>query len=242
MNTHQLTCKACGKPIEAASANHEMAICECQACYAVFSLLDGGGTPTTVELSKSQVAVPRGIQVDDWGPELRITWRWFTHLHWLHVFVALGWNGWVVLWYFNTIGRLTGLLPGADTPIAESVSLLVGVPMAICGVALIYLLTCRCINKTVIVVSQDELRVHQGPLSFGFAQPVLSASQLKQLYCVKTRSRESTCYDVMAALNSGKTSCLVAGLKQLDQAQFIVQQIEQRLKIRDQRVQGEERA
>jgi len=112
------------------------------------------------------------------------------------------------------------------------------------GVGLTYLVIAMFLNKTVIRVTSGDLSVTHGPLPFG-GNCRLSVADLKQVFCVEKRHRRKHgcgyTYTVEALKHDHSKLTLVSNLEELDQALFIEQQVEQHLKIRNERVPGEVR-
>lgn len=234
----QLNCKSCGKAIPAQDVNIDKAIAKCQACHAVFSFLDhvGGG----IVGPRPQVEMPKRFRVENWGPELSITRPWYTHVVWFLLVFCIFWDGFLVMWYSIGIGAmLTGEGGGMGW-----VMLVFPVLHVAVGLGLTYLVICMFLNTTVIKVSMGELTIRNGPVPCG-GNHQIRTSDLKQLYCTETINRTkngcNTTYNVLALTNTGNKIKLLAGLDQLDQGLFIEQQIEQHLRIPDERVAEEVR-
>jgi hypothetical protein len=81
--------------------------------------------------------------------------------------------------------------------------------------------------------------VRHGPLPSPGNRRVFT-SDLKQLYCTEKLHRHknscSTTYELQAQLRDGQKLTLLSGLDQLDQALYVEQQVEQHLRIPDQRM------
>jgi hypothetical protein len=233
----QLACKSCGKAIPAEDVNIDKAIAKCQACHAVFSFLDRVGSVST-PLVRPQVAMPKGFVVDNWGPELSITRRWYSHGLWFLLFFCIFWDGFLVVWYSIAIG---GLLSGQG---GGGMWIMVVFPVlhVLVGLGLTYAVLCGFLNKTSIRVSLGELSIKHGPLPTGGNRQILTID-LQQLYCTENKRHSKHGvrfnYDLQALLASGTKVKLLSNLDELDQALFVEQQIEQHLRIADERVAGE---
>jgi len=238
MTTLQLHCKSCGKLIPAQDVNIDKAIAKCQACHAVFRFadgLDGGAGP-----ARPQVGLPARFTLDNWGPELTITRRWYSHGLWFLVLFCIFWDGFLVMWYTMGIGSLVGGEGGGMI----WVMLLFPILHLAVGVGLTYFVAAAFVNKTVIRVSSGELSVRHGPVPWPGNQTIPIAD-LKQLFCTESIHRgKNGChstYNVEVLKRDATRVKLVASLEELDQALFIEQQVEQQLKIPDERVPGEVR-
>jgi hypothetical protein len=234
----QLSCISCGKAIPAQDVNIDKAIAKCQACHAVFSFLDRVQGASTGP--RPAVPLPPRMRIENWGPELSITRSWYTHAVWFLLVFCIFWDGFLVVWYSLGIGAM---LSGEAGGMAWIMLVFPVLHVAV-GLGLTYLVICIFLNKTVIKVSMGELTVRHGPVPCGGNRQVLT-SDLKQLYCTETITRSkngcTTTYNLMALTQTGDKLKLLRGLDQLDQGLFIEQQIEQHLRIPDQRVPEEVR-
>jgi hypothetical protein len=231
----QLHCKTCGKPIPAQDVNVKLAIAKCQACHAVFNFADDLGAPAE---PRPVVPLPKGFTLDAWGPELTITRRWYAHGVWLLLFFCIFWDGFLVLWYSMAAAAV---MSGETFAI---IMLVVPVLHVAVGVGLTYLVFCMFLNRSIIRVASGELSVRHGPLPWPGNRQMFT-SDVKQLFCSETRrSSKHGCqynFNVEVLKRDGTKDKLLEGLEDLEQALFIEQQIEQHLKIVDERVPGEVR-
>jgi len=234
----QLACKSCTKPIPAADVNLDRGIAKCQGCHAVFSFLDdvGGKSPVV----RPQVPMPKRFVVDHWGPELSITHRWYSHGLWILLIFCVIWDGFLFAWYSAAIaGLMSGQANGGFW-----IMLIFPVLHLAVGVGLTYGTLCGFLNKTWIRVSVGELSVRHGPLPTGGNRQLFTAD-LKQLFCtekiIRGKHGPRYSYNVEALLQGGTKLKLLSNLQDLDQALFVEQQIEQHLRIADERVPGEVR-
>ena len=234
----QLSCKTCGKAIPAQDVNIDKAIAKCQACHAVFSFLDQ--VSGSAERPKPVVEIPKRFKLENWGPELTITRRWYTHAVWFLLVFCIFWDGFLVVWYTAGIGAM---LSGQGDGMMWLMLVFPVLHVAV-GLGLTYAVLCMFLNKTVIKVSMGELTVRHGPVPVWGNHQVLTCD-LKQLYCTETihhtKNGCNTTYNVLALVQGGKKLTLLSGLDQLDQGLFIEQQIEQHLRIPDERVAEEVR-
>lgn len=233
----QLNCKTCGKAIPAQDVNIDKAIAKCQACHAVFSFLDQVQSTTA---PRAQVPLPPRMRMENWGPELSITRTWYSHAVWFLLAFCIFWDGFLVVWYTAGIGAM---MSGSGDGMAWIMLLFPVLHVAV-GLGLTYLVLCTFVNKTVIKVSMGELTVRHGPLPCPGNHQVPTCD-LKQLYCTEKIHRGkngcSTSYNLEAYLRDGKKLTLLSGLDQLDQALYVEQQVEQHLRIPDERMREEVR-
>jgi hypothetical protein len=240
----QLSCQSCGKPIPAQDVNIELAIAKCGACHAVFNFSEQVGTGNLA--ARPAVGLPKRFTMENWGPELVITRRWFNHTVWFLFFFCLAWDGFLVFWY----GMLVAAFNGGQGNAFSWFAAFFPIAHVAVGVWLTYVVACTFLNRTVIRVSAGaELSVQHGPVPWP-GNCKVPTIDLKQLFCtevspyrVSARFSPPTEYggsfSVLAIKGDDSRLTLVSGLAGLDEALFIEQQVEQYLKIRDHRVPGE---
>jgi hypothetical protein len=238
MNAYQIACKACGKLIPAADVNIDKAIAKCMACDAVFSIAGGVGVANQPRLP---VPMPKGFRVESWGSELVLTRRWYTHGLWGLLAFCIFWDGFLVVWY--TIGIAGLFSDNFEGPVW--VMLVFPVLHVAVGVAMTYAVLCGFFNRTTVRISGGELSVRHGPIPWP-SQLQLFASDVRQLYVTESKrpAGQDNCrrtYDVVALLAANDKVTLLTGLEDIDHGVFVEQQIEQHLKIPDERVPGEVR-
>ncbi len=237
----QLRCRACDKAILAENINIQLGIAKCVGCNAVFNFVDKLKSERELDAYERQpVGMPKQFRLDNWGPELVLTRRWYTHAVWFLLAFCIFWNGFLVVWYSVAIGDLLFGKGGAGPVIM----LLFPVLHLAVGAFLTYFVISTFVNKTVIRVAEGELSVKHGPLPWG-GNCRIATSDLKQVFCTEKRHRRkhgcgyTYCVEALKRDNSKLT--LVSSLEELDQALFIEQQVEQHLKMRNERVPGEVR-
>jgi hypothetical protein len=151
------------------------------------------------------------------------------------------WDGFLVVWY--SIG-ITGLFSdNFEGPVW--LMLLFPVLHVAVGVGMTYAVLCGFLNRTVVRISGGELSVRHGPIPW-FNQHQLFASDVRQVYVAESKrpAGQDNCrrtYDVVALLAADDKVTLLTGLEDIDHGVFVEQQIEQHLRIPDERVPGEVR-
>jgi hypothetical protein len=232
----QLQCNSCRQPIQAADVNIDLGIAKCAVCNSVFSFLDKLGS---VAAPREIIKLPKRFQVDHWGSELVITKRWFNHGVWALLAFCIFWDGFLVVWYSAGIGML---LRGSKGDGMTWLMLVFPLLHVAVGIGLTYGVLCTFFNKTIIRVAHGELTVSHGPLPCPGNSRHFT-SDIKQLFCTekKWRGEDSVrrTYNVLALKRDDTQAELVTGFENLDEAVFIEQQVEQHLKITDERVPGE---
>lgn len=218
---------------------------KCAACNVVFGfegeLAGEGGAQgrggARRRRERPQAAQPRGLAIEDWGGELRITRRWFSPKFLFLVFFCIFWDGFLVFWYSTAFGFGAG-----NTPFGLVFIFFPLIHVAV-GAGLTYYTICGFVNRTAIAVSSGSLAVRHGPLPWPGGRD-LSTADLKQLYCqqrIRRGQRGSTwiSYDLNALLSDGKKVKLVSGLDEPEMALFLEAKIEEHLGIEDRPVAGE---
>jgi len=232
----QLQCNACHHPISAADINVDLGIAKCSVCNGVFSFLESLG-----HLPKKRPIVerPKRFEVEQWSGDFVIRRGWYQHGVWPMLGFCVFWDGFLIFWYSAAIGSL---VRGDDSSGMIWTALLFPILHLGFGIGLTYAVVCTFINRTVIRVASGELSVRHGPLPCRGNCRIFVAD-IKQIYCTekKTRGEDSwhRTYNVVALKKDNTKSDLVTGLENCDYAWFIEQQLEQHLKIADERVAGE---
>jgi hypothetical protein len=238
----QLHCRSCGKPIPAEDVNISLALAKCGVCHAVFNFAGDVGGEARNWRDKTEVPMPKAFRVENWGSELAIHRRWYSHALWFLLFFCIVWDGFLVVWYSIGVG---GLLSGEMGGMVWIMLLFPILHVAV-GVGLTYFVLCGFFNTTTIRVAGGELSVRHGPFPW-YGNHRLFSSEVNQLYCTEKEhrgkhGRRSYTYNVALKTHAGDKVDLVTHLEELDHALFIEQQLERHLQIRDERVPGEVRA
>ncbi len=228
----RLNCRSCGTEIKAGGMNLDRMLAKCDACNAVFSFADQFDYASTREeaYQKFNVEQPKGIQIDNFGLDLKITRKWFSPLFFFLLFFTLFWNG--IIWPILIRALLDGeLLPVCFVSIHATI-----------GLGLAYYTLALLINITEIKVGPQQLTIRHGPLPWR-GNKNLAPADIKQLYCKEKISRgrrsANVTYEVRAITSMDTREDLVTGLSNAEEALFLEQEIERFLNIKDQPVRGE---
>jgi hypothetical protein len=110
------------------------------------------------------------------------------------------------------------------------------------GVGLTYYTVAGFLNRTVVEVSHEGLRIYHTPLPW-FGNKTIPVSDLAQLYREEVVSRENrstrVTYQLSAVSKESKKIKLLGGIETADVALFLEQEIEKWLGIKDVKVAGE---
>ena len=102
------------------------------------------------------------------------------------------------------------------------------------GVGLTYFLLAGFLNKTTIDVTSNAISVKHSPLPV-WGNKRISSKDLSQLDCKKGKARNGIYWidliSVLAKKNNEDTVTLLSGLKNVEQAMFIKQEVESFLRV-----------
>ncbi|MFT3990550.1 MAG: hypothetical protein QM680_03985 [Luteolibacter sp.] len=224
----ELKCTNCGSQLAPTDISPHLAAARCSHCHALFAL------PTTTvmnsSLSKPEVALPKKLTFVDFGDGVEITRKWFGPAAFVLLPFALFWNGFMIIW--NGISIAKGMWTMG----------IFGLLHTAVGLGLIYLVLSMFLNVTTVRVWMGRLTVKIGPIPWK-GNKDLAAADVVQLYCKEKvthgKNGSTTKYQVEVITRGNLSETLVADLETYEQALFIEQQIERKLKIADAKVAGE---
>jgi len=227
----QLTCTKCGAAIAPADINLQAAIAKCSQCGEVFGFAAQVPGALTTPATKPPVSMPKGFALAQQLNDLVITRHWFSPSHIALLFFCLFWDGFLVVWYtiaFTVHGPLIMFL----FPLIH----------AAVGIFITYTMIAGFVNNTDFVINDRQITVTHYPMWWP-GNITIPAEQIDQLFCeeVVSSNRNSTTYTytVKVCLKGGDRLTLVKGLEQPNHAEYIEQQVEQRLRITDRPEPGE---
>lgn len=232
-----LKCPCCDAPLTAPEGRGQFF---CQFC----------GTPVTIPASpnsadsatsgpKPAVAIPEKLNVEEYGGELRITWKWF---NWAVLFLVpfcIAWNSFLFGWYsmaFSDHGPPGGM---------KIIMVLFPIGHLAVGLGLLYACLVMLLNRTTIRVAFGEMSIRHGPIPAP-GNRTIPADDIDQLYVRHQRTtgkngNMSHAYPLLARLKSGHQVKLLPKNSDLDVARAVEQLVESHLNIRDEPVPGEHR-
>jgi hypothetical protein len=234
-------CTQCGKLIPAEDLNIDTAIGRCRACNAVFSFAkaleqESGGLPARQFKAedRGKVPLPSGIRVDDQGDQVRYVRRWFSSQCVFLLFFCVLWDGFLVYWYAQAFSRHGVPLMAVLFPLLH---------VAV-GVGLTYFTVCGFVNSTIVEVGSGVISVRHRPLPW-WGNRTFESADVDQLYCrrriVHGKNTTREVYDLRAITKDGREVKLLSTLEEPEQALYLEQEIERRLRIKDRPVKGEYR-
>ena len=238
-----LKCPACNAPLEA-PADRPRFFCRFCGTPVELSELDRSGSDDRNEAPPSKpkplVPIPDELQVETFGDELMIRWRWFS---WAVLFLipfAIAWNAFLIGWY----AMATGI--GADLPgPMKWVFLIFPIGHVAVGLGLVYAILTMLFNRTTVRVRHGELSVSHGPIFYPGSKS-LPVDDIAQLYCTVElnpgkHGAANLRHPLHAQLKSGRSVVLIKSSTNRNLLRAVEQLLEQHLKLEDQPVDGEVR-
>jgi hypothetical protein len=176
--------------------------------------------------------MPRGLRVEDTVTGFRITRRWFHPIFVFLAFFSAVWLGMLAFFYATVFD---GSTPGV-------VALFPILHVAV-GLGLAYWTLCGFLNTTTVSAERGDVDVRHAPLPWPGGGTFAAADVAQVFVREKLHSHKnggsSTTYEVHVLTRAGTAKRLLSGLLDVDQALFVEQEIERRLRIADATVPGE---
>jgi hypothetical protein len=227
-----LACPACGAPVEPEEGGGDVA--RCRFCRAVVRMPadPSAGTPSPPAGRRAPVPLPKGVRVEDTAAGFRLTRRWFHPIFVFLAFFSAVWLG-MLAFFYGMI--LDGNAPGI-------VALFPILHVAV-GVGLAYWTLCGFINATTVAAERGEIDVRHAPLPWPGGGTYAAADVAQVFVREKVHPQKnggsSTTYEVHVLTRSGAAKRLLSGLLDVEQALYVEQELERRLRIPDRPVPGE---
>lgn len=220
----RVECPNCAAAIPAADVELTTRLAKCRACDDVFPL------PASVTDPTALPPVPAGVKVTDDGLSRRLSFRWFGPGTVGQMVFVIGWDAFLVFWYWNAAFKGPIDWFGVIFPIGH---------VAV-GVYVKYRVLCELVNRTAVEVG-DVLRVWHGPMPWPGGVE-LPSSEVTAVYCVPVAYKGKTItvsYAVKAVTEEEPEVTLLSGLPTLPRAKFFERQIERWLGLPPTPVPGE---
>lgn len=230
MAVSRLTCTMCREPYLEEEVRLDLALAFCKRCNTVRDLpanasaLVSGDEGALAPAPRAKETLPAGFQVEERPGALRISWK----------LPAGGPVAGLLFW----VGCGVMVVVRGNRGLVQP-HLLVLFGLVALGLA--YMLVAALVNRTVAEVSADTLRVTHGPLPVPWRiARAIAAADIEQLACRRVSRRSSSSYELCALTEGGEeTTTLVAELEAPQQALYLEQQFERRLRIADRPIKGE---
>lgn len=229
-----LSCPDCRAPIYSDNVDLVKTIAKCTSCHNIFEFQEE--FDRSKELPgryRREITIPPGIEILHLMNELEIMIQWRKSAKSFTLSFALFWNTFVGL-------AITALIMSGEFSI-----LLFFIPFILAGVYLLYASIGHLVNTSFITVDDKRLSVEHKPINFLIQKDKhFAPEEIKQAYVRKysigsTNGNPVYAYAVDLLLKNGKKLALVKDLHALEYAQYIEQEIEHYLKIKDRPVDGE---
>lgn len=228
-------CPTCGSRIPAGDVELDNLTAKCRQCDAVFRF-DLGETRRAgtldPDLEGRTVGRPACIRIEEHGQATQIVYRWFNWVYVFLIFVTIFWDSIVAsLVYGFVSGGLHGRGPTGAIPWMFA---LIPIPHVLIGLFLPYLTLAGFLNRTILEFSDLGLRVWHTPLPW----PGNRQFRADEIRAVRMRERvrygkggRTVTYHVQVRTINGLMVTVISGLHDEDAAEFITQEIRQRLKL-----------
>lgn len=227
----QLLCPNCGADILAEDINIHQLVAKCHACNHVFQFDAKLAAPGR---HRSEILLPPGIEAYSLLSELNIeiNWRKIGGLGFF-LFFTIFWNAIVLPFAFFAI--LSGNL---------MILLFLSLHLTV-GIGMLYYVIAHLVNTTYINVTRRYITIEHKPVRWLFSpNRSLHCNEVKQLFVTRyvastTNGQPNHAFKVTAIMQSDENIELIKGLRTIDQARYIEQQVERFLNIKDVEVEGE---
>ena len=221
-----IACRICGAPFVAGDLDVDRAMANCRFCHAVSAL-----TVPSRPAPRPPAPLPTRFACVEADDGVRVSWRWFTPGTLTLALFCVAWDSSLFVWYQHA---------WVNGPIW---SLLFPLGHVAAGIAITYRALTGLFNRSVVELESSVLSVRHGPIPSLKRNLVLAGNDLKQLY-VKERLSGSgddrtRSYDLCAITCDGRELVVLPKLDEANQALYLEQLIETRLRIFDQAVTGE---
>ena len=230
----EVHCPSCDSLVHPSSININKSLGKCGSCGTVFAfeqdhffIDDRPGRP--------EMIMPEGTDVLTLSDSLDIRLDWYRS----YPRGTLGFlSFFTIVWNLIVGSFVVGSFAAGTAGVLLGVSL-----HLLVGLGLIYWLASIFINKTDIVVREDEIRVEHGPLKNPFKREVvIKSDDFKQFYVNRyvastTNGQPNYAYALWAIRTSGQKEQIIKGMNKETQL-YLEQEIERFLRITDRRVEG----
>ena len=176
------------------------------------------------------VPIPEKFSVFHDRDKLVIRRKWFGPIVFFLIPFTLCWDGFMVFWFYKAFTA------------GEWMMAAFGSIHALVGVGMTYFIICTFANSTDITIDPRHVSVKIHPFPWPGGKDI-PTTDIAQLYCDKqvtqTKNGTSKSYSVKIIDKHGKSTKLIAGLRDVQEAKFIEDKVESILGIENQPVTGE---
>jgi hypothetical protein len=222
-------CPRCDAQIQADDVHLGTLVARCRRCNEVFRFADQLGPPAEGAMIERRVAKPDRLLVKDNCDALQMSFAWTKASS--PQARAADWT--VLLSFIFILAPIGWFLYVPETPVVLPLfAIACGLPFAYCGVAAL-------LNRTVIRLDDSELTLRHVPLPWP-GNRSFPRKEVRRV-CFDARSAIVSgsviyCYSVLLVTDEGKTVVLLQIMHDRDVALFIVQQLQEWLRVRPDQV------
>lgn len=240
-----LNCPECNTPIPSDGVNIVKTIAICKSCDNIFAFeeeLTTAGLPAVIEQPKRMKEeiyhIPPGIEVLKIESMLEIMVNWRRSGKFFLLFFAIMWN--TFIGFFIVTAFATGGIGSAGIFLA-----LFMIPFIAVGAHLLYQSIGQIFNTTFVTVTNRNVSIEHKPFNFliqkdqHFAREDVEQLYVKRYSIGSTNGNPVYAYNVIMMMKNKKPYVLIKGLRSLESARFIEQEIENYMNIEDKIVRGE---
>ena len=250
-----LNCPEWNTPVTADGVNITKTIAVCKSCDNIFAFEEQLTRPGELavipelkgverdpdlppRLKEEIYHIPPGIEVLKIESMLEIMINWRRSGKYFMLFFAIMWN---LMLGFMIISAFASGMPGAESLFLSLFML----PFIGVGGYLLYSGLGQIFNTTYVTVNSRHLSIEHKPLNLLTKRDkFFNRDNVEQLYVRRysmgtTNGQPVYAYTVMMQLKGGKSYILVQGLRSLESARYIEQEIENYMNIEDKPIRGE---
>jgi hypothetical protein len=243
-----LSCPHCGRAYPTADISLDLGVALCRSCDVATdlhtlrktapvpqSVLSPAALFESAALSSaalsSAVVRPESITEEVRGPDLELSYRWFSPIAFFLVFFLVAWDSFLVFWYASAvgIGSFTG---GGGFGLFAG---LFALPHTAVGLGLTYFTVALFVNRTILRVGSGRVAVHHGPLPWrgNLERATRGVSGLRVLERESSggRNRNRTITWDVHLVQDGVSVPLLTGLDEHDKARFFAERVGRELGV-----------
>lgn len=236
-----VSCPHCGRAYPTADISLELGVALCRACDVATDLHTLRVAPAVPPSVLSPAALfeppapsrarPVSITEEVRGPDLELSYRWYSPIAFFLIFFLVAWDSFLVFWYASAVGIGSfdggggfGLFAG-----------LFALPHTAVGIGLTYFTVALFVNRTMVRVGSGRVAVHHGPLPWrgNLERPTRGVSGLRVLQRESSggRNRGRTITWDVHLVQDGVSVPLLTGLDDQDKARFFAERIGRELGV-----------
>lgn len=225
-----LSCPKCQTEIRSEDININKTIAKCHSCSAVFSFEENASVS---QRSKPERMMPENFEVIEMEDDLSIFYKW-RHTRKINSSLTL----FTIIWNAALVPFILAAIASSSLIMLLMISL-----HLLVGLGLLTNLILSLVNSTYILVESDLITIEHQPFALPFIakNKYINSDQLDQLYVKKystgtTNGVHHYAYKIEAILDNGEIVEIIKGFTNKYKAEYIEQEIEVFLNIKDQQI------